>query len=251
MAAAPTPRLGGDPHVWAPAQTGLRSDRGLPAQPVTQPQSGAAQAPEQWRVLGENARGVMGWGARRTRGHSNPGTGEGCARAVSEGPRPDPAACPAAGRVVRPSAQTRLTGPLGCSDGVLIIVIADGNTGVWRRWGLVQNRPGPWGPCIRAQSRPPHCPRLCSRPCLPGPGPTTPPGTRAGSPVGTVPRHRGEAASRCQGLSQEHEGAISRAPCPSQGLLDQVQHIQGEMGSRGVWTCLLAHDHCRSCGTVP
>lgn len=117
------------------------------------------------------------------------GSERGPATRGGPGPRPDPAACPAAWRVVRPSAQTRLTGPLGCSDGVLIIVIADGNTGVWRRWGLVQNRPGPWGPCIRAQSRPPHCPRLCSRPCLPGPGPTTPPGTRAGSPVGTVPRH--------------------------------------------------------------
>lgn len=86
----------------------------------------------------------------------NPSPGESWAGAESEcwprgglGSRPDPAACLVAWRDVWPSARWRLRGTLGVSGGVLIIIIADRNTGARRRWGSPES---PWTPETPNQS---------------------------------------------------------------------------------------------------
>lgn len=89
----------------------------------------------------------MGTGRRASPGESWAGAESECW--PRGGSRPDPAACLLAWRDVWPSARWRLRGTLGVSGGVLIIIIADRNTGARRRWGSPES---PWTPETPNQS---------------------------------------------------------------------------------------------------
>lgn len=195
VAAAATPRLGGNPHAWAPAQTELLQAWGGGPRTTPAPAKAQGPCPSATAGCGAGPKAVVGLGEndRASRGRGlNPSPGESWAGAESEcwprgGSRPDPAACLLAWRDVWPSARWRLRGTLGVSGGVLIIITADRNTGARRRWGSPES---PWTPETPNQSpdQTPHCPLLCSGPCLPGPGVATSTGDQGREPAGDGPQ---------------------------------------------------------------